>query len=143
VRVDRLAGYFSALAAHGIEFDPALVTESRPSLTSGVSDVHAVMRVDARPTAMLCYNDYVAMGVMHALRGVGLTPGVDMAVVGFDGMPETEITYPPLSTVQLYGSKVGSDAAELLIARISDPSRAPTRRVEQATLLIRASSARE
>jgi len=140
VRVDRLAGYFSGLATRGIAFDPALVTESRPSLTSGVADVNQVMQLDSRPTAMLCYNDFVAMGVMHALRCVGLTPGADIAVVGFDGMPETEITHPPLSTVQLYGRKVGSDAAELLIARIGEPARPPSRRIEQATLVVRASS---
>jgi LacI family transcriptional regulator len=140
VRIDRLAGYFSGLDARGIAFDPALVVESRPSLTSGVADVNAVMRLEARPTAMLCYNDFVAMGVMHALRCAGLTPGEHVAVVGFDGMPETEITHPPLSTVQLYGSKTGRDAAELLISRIADPTRPPSRRVEQATLIVRASS---
>lgn len=143
VRVDRLAGYFSGLQAQDIAFDTALVTESRPTLTSGLADVTAVMALADRPTAMICYNDQVAMGVMHALRLAGLTPGADVAVIGFDGMPETEITYPPLSTVQLHGRQVGHGAADLLVSRIADPARPPTRKVEPATLIVRASSGLE
>lgn len=140
VRVDRLAGYFSALQSGGIAFDPALVTESRPTLHSGAEDLKAVLALPAPPTALLCYNDYVAIGVMHALRCNGLIPGEGIAVVGFDGMPETAVTFPPLSTVELHGQGVGRRAAELLLARIAEPSRGPARHVEPATLIVRASS---
>ncbi|WP_077002320.1 LacI family DNA-binding transcriptional regulator [Variovorax sp. KK3] len=141
VRVDRLAGYFSALQGGGIPFDPALVTDSRPTLHSGADDLKTVLALAQPPTALLCYNDYVAIGVMHALRCNGLVPGEDIAVVGFDGMPETAVTFPPLSTVELHGQAVGERAAELLLARIADPSRSPARHVEQATLIARSSSA--
>jgi LacI family transcriptional regulator len=140
VRIDRLSGYFSALQSSGIAFDPALVIESRPSLTSGAKDLRAVLATSQLPTALLCYNDYVAIGVMHALRCSGLVPGQDMAVMGFDGMPETELTFPPLSTVELHGHLVGRHAAELLLARIAEPTRPPARSIEQATLVPRASS---
>lgn len=140
VRVDRLAGYFSALQTHGIEFDAALVTESRPTLYSGADDMRSVLALAQPPTALLCYNDYVAIGVMHALRCMGLVPGADMAVVGFDGMPESAVTHPPLSTVEAHARSVGRHAAQLLLDRIAEPGKAPVRRVEPATFVARASS---
>jgi len=139
-RIDRLSGYFSALQGHGLEFDPALVVESRPSRLSGITDVERVLTLPNRPTAALCYNDFVGISVMHGLRRNDLEPGKDMALVGFDGMPETELTFPPLSTVSLHPRSVGRNAASLLIKRIAEPERSPHREVEQPTLIIRESS---
>jgi LacI family transcriptional regulator len=139
-RIDRLSGYFSALQGNGIEFDPTLVVESRPSRLSGIADVELVLKLSERPTAALCYNDFVGISVMHGLRRNGLEPGRDMALVGFDGMPEAELTFPPLSTVSLHPRSVGRNAASLLIARIIDPERRPQRSVEQPTLIVRESS---
>lgn len=139
-RVDRLSGYFSALQQNGIAFDPALVVESRPSRKSGIADVGQVLRLAEPPTAALCYNDFVAISVMHGLRLQGLEPGRDMALIGFDGMPEAEMTYPPLSTVSLHARAIGRNAADLIIRRIGEPAAAPARRVEQPTLIIRQSS---
>jgi hypothetical protein len=56
-----------------------------------------------------------------------LEPGKDMALVGFDGMPETELTFPPLSTVSLHPRSVGRNTARLLIQRIAEPERRPHR----------------
>jgi LacI family transcriptional regulator len=139
-RIDRLSGYFSALQGHGLEFDPALVIESRPSRLSGIGDVERVITLPDRPTAALCYNDFVGISVMHGLRRNGLEPGKDMALVGFDGMPETELTFPPLSTVSLHARSVGRSAASLLIMRIAKPERRPHREVEQPILIVRESS---
>jgi LacI family transcriptional regulator len=139
-RIDRLSGYFSALQRHGIEFDPALVVESRPSRLSGIADVERVLKLADRPTAALCYNDFVGISVMHGLRRNGLEPGKDMALIGFDGMPEAELAFPPLSTVSLHPRSIGRNAAQLVIDRIKDPARKQSRRVEQPTLILRESS---
>lgn len=141
-RVDRLSGYFSALQRRGLAFDPALVVESRPSRKSGIADIAEVMQVADRPTAALCYNDFVAISVMHGARMLGLEPGRDIALFGFDGMPEAEMTYPPLSTVSLHARRIGRSAAELLVERIAEPKQAPVRRIEQPTLILRESSGR-
>ena len=139
-RIDRVSGYFSALQRNGLDFDPALVVASRPSRHSGIKDVEHVLHLEDRPTAALCYNDFVGISVMHGLRRNGLEPGRDMALIGFDGMPETELTYPPLSTVSMHPRSIGRNAAALLIERIIDPRRDRSRRVEQPTLIVRASS---
>ncbi len=139
-RADRVSGYFSALQKAGIAYDPSLVVESRPSRTSGVSDVEKVLSLDSRPTAALCYNDFVAISVMHGLRRHNLEPGRDMALIGFDGMPETEMSYPPLSTVSMDARDVGRMAAELLIKRIESPDAPIGRHVHEPRLILRKSS---
>ncbi len=53
------------------------------------------------------------------------SPAADMALIGFDGMPEAEMTYPPLSTVSLHARAIGRNAADLIIRRIGEPAAAP------------------
>lgn len=139
-RVDRVSGYFSALQKAGITYDASLVVESRPSRTSGVADVEKVLAMDPCPTAALCYNDFVAISVMHGLRQNKLEPGRDMALIGFDGMPEAEMSYPPLSTVSMDARDVGRSAAELLIRRIRCPDAAISRHFREPRLIVRQSS---
>ncbi|WP_246018304.1 LacI family DNA-binding transcriptional regulator [Pelagibacterium montanilacus] len=136
-RDDRVAGYFKALQQAGIEYDPALVVESRPSRQSGITDVETVLSLRDRPTAALCYNDFVAISVMHGLRKNGLEPGSDMALIGFDGMPEAEMSHPTLTTVSLHPREIGREAAELVISRIREPNRDVTRRIQTPQLIVR------
>jgi DNA-binding LacI/PurR family transcriptional regulator len=52
-----------------------------------------------RPPAILAYNDLVAIGALHAIRSAGLSVPDDMAVVGFDNIPQASHSNPPLTTV--------------------------------------------
>lgn len=52
-----------------------------------------------RPTAIITYNDLVAIGALHAIRSAGLTIPDDISVVGFDNIPLTSHSNPPLTTV--------------------------------------------
>jgi DNA-binding LacI/PurR family transcriptional regulator len=52
-----------------------------------------------RPTAIITYNDLVAIGALHAIRSAGLSVPDDISVVGFDNIPLTSHTNPPLTTV--------------------------------------------
>jgi LacI family transcriptional regulator len=139
-RDDRLAGYFSTLQKHGFGFAESLVVESRPARTSGIADVEKVLALPERPTAALCYNDFIAISVMHGLRAHGLEPGIHMALIGFDGMPEAEMSFPTLSTVSLDAHSVGANAARLLIDRIASPDAPPSRWIEKPELILRDSS---
>ena len=139
-RDDRVAGYFAALQLHGLPFDENLVVESRPSRTSGLRDVERMLSLERRPTAALCYNDFVAISVMHGLRKFGVEPGRDIALIGFDGMPEAETSYPTLSSVALSPRNVGQAAARLLLERIKNPEAAIVRHVEAPVFQERMSS---
>lgn len=93
-----------------------------------------------RPDAVICANDLIAVGVMHELAARGLGVPTEVAVVGMDDSELAEQSFPPLTSVNLGSAERGRRAAELLLARIEDGSRAPRRIVVQPTLSVRRST---
>jgi len=67
-----------------------------------------------KPTAVFCFSDIMALGVLRAVRDAGLSVPQDVSVLGFDGLPICEITMPPLSTVAQDRREIGYSAAEML-----------------------------
>lgn len=97
---DRLRGYRQALSAHDIAFDAGLV--SAPAWTVGSGRVAmAALLQRARPTAVTCFNDRVAIGAYEAIRAFGLAIPGDISVIGYDNEDLVAHLSPPLSTVQL------------------------------------------
>jgi LacI family transcriptional regulator len=110
----RLAGYQDALAAAGIEFDPALVRYAFSDQEGGYDAAGEVLETDA--TAVFCYNDRMAMGLYDRLRERGLSIPQDMAVVGFDNQEVIAAHLrPPLSTVGLPHYELGAAGVRVLL----------------------------
>ncbi|WP_405675898.1 LacI family transcriptional regulator [Streptomyces sp. NBC_01511] len=78
-----------------------------------------------RPQGILFANDQMAIGALHALERRGVRVPDDIAVTGFDGIPLSRIVRPPLTTVRQPMRRLGEEAVELLIQRLSDPTRPP------------------
>ena len=110
---DRLRGYKQALAAHDIPFDPALVSQSAWTVGSG-RDAMAALLEAARPTAVTCFNDRVAIGAYEAIHASGLSIPADMSVIGFDNEDLVAHLTPPLSTLQLPHDEMARVALALL-----------------------------
>jgi LacI family transcriptional regulator len=138
-RRDRLQGYRNALARHGIAVDEALLPTSPPTRDGGHAALRALLAREDPPTAALCYNDVVAFGVMLGLQAGGRTPGQDFAVVGFDDIAEAALRHPPLTTLAVNPSRIGTEAARLLLERIAQPDAPPRRITLPPTLAVRAS----
>jgi len=95
-----------------------------------------------RPTAVTCYNDLVAVGLLRALAELGLRVPHDVSVVGFDDLPLCEYLPVPLTTVQVPKFKMGESAAQLLVRHIeSRQAVAPQKISLTATLVVRGSTA--
>ena len=71
--------------------------------------------------ALFFFNDDLALGGMIALKKNGLMPGHDLAVVGFDGIPEGELSSPTLTTVDCFSQLLGIHAVRLLMKRMNNP----------------------
>ena len=91
------------------------------------------------PTAVLCHNDLCALGVMLGLSDLGLMPGRDVAVIGFDNIPESAMHRPALTTVAIGARQIGEEAARLLLRRIKAPEGPPESIILPPKLVIRAS----
>ncbi len=137
---ERGKGYSLALNRAGIDIDDSLIIQSSVSRDGGEEAVEKLLKNKKLPTAIFCFNDFVAHGVMQGLKMNGFEPGVDIAVVGFDNNNEAALYNPPLTTVSSFARLIGSQAANLLHQRILDETRRNQRIILQPELIIRNSS---
>ena len=91
------------------------------------------------PTAVICHNDLCALGVMLGLADLGLTPGRDAAVIGFDNIPEGAMHRPALTSVAIGAREIGEESARLLLRRIKSPDGSPESIILPPKLVIRES----
>jgi DNA-binding LacI/PurR family transcriptional regulator len=117
----RLLGWFDALQTAGIE--PTVVQEGyypTPGSGRGSGEEAAGLLLDKskRPTAILCFSDVVAYGVVQAALARGLAVPDDLSVVGFDDNPLAQRMRPALTTVRQDVAAKGHAAAAALTAAI-------------------------
>jgi LacI family transcriptional regulator len=137
----RLDGYGAALAAAGLAADPELVQPGDFYHESGCSGAAALLDLPDPPTAIFASSDQMALGAYEALRRRGLRVPDDVSVVGFDDLPESRWTSPPLTTVRQPLAEMGLLAARTVL-RMAHGEAIETPRVELATeLIVRDSSA--
>jgi DNA-binding LacI/PurR family transcriptional regulator len=112
----RMLGWLDALEAAGIR--PTVVQE--PHLEVGLGDEAARLLLDRgdRPTAVLCFSDVIAYGVVQAANARGLRVPEDLSVVGFDDNPLARRMRPALTTVRQDVAAKGRAAAAALTAAI-------------------------
>ena len=91
------------------------------------------------PTAILCVNDFMALGVLEALREKGLRVPEQVSVTGFDNIHLAEFTHPPLTTVDVPRGEIGRLTFEALVAE-SDGSRPEREIMVEPRLVIREST---
>ncbi|KIP85953.1 MULTISPECIES: LacI family DNA-binding transcriptional regulator [unclassified Stenotrophomonas] len=137
----RRAGYQQALGEAGLSVTPQWLIESAPNRLEAARRVDELFVGGGRPSAAVCYNDTVALGLMLGLTSRGIRPGGDFAVTGFDDIPEAAVAVPPLTTLTVDPRARGRQAAELLLQRVQAPDAPPQRTVAPVQLRIRESSA--
>jgi LacI family transcriptional regulator len=135
----RNQGYRHALSEAGLEVDESLIMESPATRQGGIDAIRKILSHPDPPTAVFCYNDVVAFGVMLGLKEAGLTPGRDIAVVGFDNIQEAAIFNPGLTTISAFPQLVGTYAADLLHQRILGLDDEPKRIILKPELVVRES----
>jgi LacI family transcriptional regulator len=118
---ERMEGYQRALIRFGLPLDTRLVIPAPPTRRGGYESVQRLLPMENRPTAALCFNDVVALGVMDGLQHAGLRAGKDFGVVGFNNVPDAAQSLPGLTTVDTSPRELGETAAELLLKRIEQP----------------------
>lgn len=113
---DRLSAYQTVLEKAGIKYDPELVlVTDTSSVESGHEYTLRLLRSQKPPTAIFLANDVMAIGAINAAHETGLRVPEDISIVGFDDIPFSNYTSPPLTTVHQPAFEKGVRAAELLI----------------------------
>jgi LacI family transcriptional regulator len=138
-RSDRVQGYCKALVRRGLPINPALQLTSPTTRAGGHQAIRTLLELSDPPTAVLCYNDIVAFGVLLGLQQSGHVPGRDVAVVGFDDIAEAALSQPALTTVAISPRQIGEQAARLLLERVAAPDAAAQQVILQPKLIVRES----
>jgi LacI family transcriptional regulator len=116
---DRLAGVRDALVAALNGPDPALaIGNGAPTVTGGEAAMSALLALATRPTAVVAYNDLMAIGAMRAVRSRGLRVPEDVSLVGFDDVAFAAYVEPALTTLRQETAEMGRWAVATLTARI-------------------------
>ncbi|MGW0396474.1 LacI family DNA-binding transcriptional regulator [Streptomyces sp. NPDC003002] len=145
----RIAGWESVLREAGAEVPAVLQGDWSP-----LSGYHAGQRLAghaaalpkgeaARLTAVFVANDQMALGVLRALREAGIQTPADVAVAGFDDIPEAAFFPPPLTTVRQDFAAIGRSSIALLLEHIEGRTTDATHITVQPELIVRASTARQ
>ncbi|MFC0566535.1 LacI family DNA-binding transcriptional regulator [Plantactinospora siamensis] len=143
VSTQRLLGWTGALAAAGVR--PRIIRQHHCQVEEAYDAARVLLDRPDRPTAVLCFSDAIAQGVVHVAEDLGLRVPADLSVVGFDDNPLAHRMRPGLTTVRQDLEAKGHAAAAALTAAIAAARTGGAARPRQVTLptelVVRASTA--
>jgi LacI family transcriptional regulator len=137
----RREGFDAAVSAHpsvstrGIDADDF-------TISAGYAAAVEALHHDRRPDAIVAANDLIGIGALRAAEDLGLTVPDDISVTGVDNTELAGVLRPGLTSVDLGAEERGRVAAELLLARINETSRAAHTVTVAPSLVVRGSSSR-
>jgi len=135
----RHAGYEAALKRAAIPLDPQLVRIARGTDYSfGMEAAGALLALESPPSAVFAVSDTLAIGAIKAFRRAGRRVPEDIAVVGFDNIPLSQMFEPALTTIAQPMFELGEAAAKLLLERLAGGH--PQSRTLQHALVVRESA---
>jgi len=136
----RYEAYREALAAHGLEStDPILIPWDVNETYRGSSAVDQLRSRGEMPSAVIACTDGTAMALIDALAEAGLSVPDDLAVIGFDDIPQAARCRPPLSTVAQSFSLAGATACSLVCDALDGDRPAPGLHLTTTALVVRQS----
>ena len=133
---DRVEGYRRALQERGLTVDENLVKRGEYKQSSGYRLMREVMTDGLSPSAVFAANNFIAVGVMEAIREAGLRVPEDIALVCFDDLPQASLIYPFLTIVAQPAYEIGTTSAELLLEQLTGKTQRKERAVVLETELI-------
>ena len=138
-RQTRLGAFSEALAASGTPLEPSHILACAPTSEAGYESARALLTQHSELDGLLCYNDLVAIGALHACTDIGRRVPDTLAVVGYDDIPSASLVTPSLTTVGIPKSDLGAHAVDLLLKRIAGDQQ-ETELVLSPQLIVRASA---
>ncbi|HEY7401097.1 MAG TPA: LacI family DNA-binding transcriptional regulator [Actinomycetota bacterium] len=125
----RLEGHRAALAEAGLAFDAQRFAVGDFTRAGGAAAMRELLERRARPRALFCANDLMAIGAMDALREAELGVPRDVAVMGYDDIEAAALVTPDLTTVVNPAYEMGRACGRLLLERMSGADDGPRREV--------------
>ncbi len=137
---NRYEGYRSGLSRHGIEIDENLVFRGNFSFASGIKGAEYFASIENMPSAIVCANDSMALGMMYRLQQEGYRIPQDVSVVGFDDINVASQITPSLTTVFAPVDDIAERSFEMLQCLIEGQPLANAHVALSGKLIVRESS---
>ncbi len=112
---DRLAGYFEPLARAGIDVSRVPIYETQNDRATTMAALEYFFSLPERPTAILAMSDKTALHALEWFRERGISVPGEVSIVGFDGVPDGEVSRPPLTSIRQPMIEMGRRAAEAIL----------------------------
>jgi LacI family transcriptional regulator len=137
----REQGFRTALSRAQIDIADCPIHYTELTAESGEHVAKQLLRLENRPSAILCATDTVALGAMAAIRAAGLTVGRDVSVMGYGNTEAGQYTWPALASMDHAVIDNGRKIGDLLLRLMAGESYADLQTLETPKLLHRASVA--
>ena len=136
---ERHDGYASAMAERGLSLNARFIA---PDAEAASRALYELMVAQDRPDAVIASNGLILLGIVKALKSLGLSMPADIAVAGFDNEIWTDLVGPGLTVIEQPVADIGQAAMSLLFERLKEPEMAHRRIVLSGRLVVRGSSRR-
>ncbi len=136
----RVRGVRQALSERGLDFPAGQLVERPYEVSAGRRAAGSLLASPTPPTAIVCGNDILALGVLFECLARGYEVPRSMSITGFDGIDLAGQVDPPLTTMTIPSATMGSHAADYLLARLMNrpvPDKTPL----EANLVVRGTTA--
>lgn len=121
--IKRVTGYRKALEEHGYAFHEDLVILGEPQIQHGFEATKILFERFPQMTAIVCYNDLLAMGALKRCKELGIRVPEDCAITGYDNVVFAALVDPPLTTIHVDKYEIGAQAANLLLDMLKEPQK--------------------
>jgi DNA-binding LacI/PurR family transcriptional regulator len=145
--LDRMNGFLEAMHAARVTVWKEFIHEvPGGGPREGLTGLKHFLSLSRRPTALVCYNDMMAIGVLKGLQAEGIRVPDEFSVTGFDNIIFSAYTHPPLTTFDQPKRFIGAEAARLVLELLEMPpgggSVEPKVRMLKGQLLVRETTAK-
>ena len=140
---DRFRGYMDGLRKNKIVYDEKFIINGEGFfLEDGYKDMVKILNLNNRPTAVIAFNDLMAIGAIKAIRDYNLKVPDDFSIVGFDNSFINDYIEPPLTSIAFQEEKIANIAFSILLDRING-DKSPQKGIKISSSLIIRDSTRK
>lgn len=140
ISMHRLAGVLSVLNEHDLILPKGYVQHSEPECDSGYHMTELILDNRKRPDAIICANNYIAYGCVHALNDHLCRIPDEIGVITFDDYPFSRILKPALSVVNIDVFEMGIQAGRYILQKIRKPNLCMQSYITLPNLIVREST---
>jgi LacI family transcriptional regulator len=119
--IDRFEGFKTAMEKNNLSVKPEWVFDGDFLYNSGRETGKKVMKLSKLPSAIICSNDLMALGLLAELNSQGIKIPEQLSIVGFDGIPAGRYIHPVITSWRQPLVDMGFKAAEILFKKIKEP----------------------